>query len=394
MLALKIDPSVSDNLPRDIRDRYGRRLRRAAISQLWDLHYAAADKPKVELGWGVEAFFGPMGFGKTTTAVGRALEAFVNGYKVISINAGLLVGWTLADPKDYYLLLASGVEKCVVLVDEVHTLMSAYGGPTLRQREAIDSVAGTRKMMLPQEYISQNEKVTAGALKAQINWVNYPEPVGWEKWKSKLGDEPAARNFPEDCYIELHRVGPDPYEDRQGTVAAAHDLKLKGDSKKTSKLLWPGAVDSWMRTYWSFTPVTTGLSHDLRADAMRGRWNEGTEIVWSDELSEDEQKEIFAPAAATETVAEETPRQKAGRLLANILELMHARDLDPSVTTLPVARTVALLRDGFGWEQKEARRIIGERLDPKGSPAHYKPETVAGYYAAEVWEDYVIRQVV
>ena len=47
------------------------------------------------------------------------------------------------------------------MVDKVHTLMSSFGSATVRQREAIDSVAGTRKMLLPQQYISQNEKAKA-----------------------------------------------------------------------------------------------------------------------------------------------------------------------------------------------------------------------------------------
>lgn len=394
MLLLKIPPETSDKLPHDIRDRYGRRLRRAALAQIEDQHQANKHNPnKPDLGFGTEGYFGPMGFGKTTTAMGRAIEAYALGYKLITINAGALIGYTPADPRDFYVLLASGIHDVVLLVDEVHTLMSAHAGATIRQREAIDSMAGGRKMMIPQLYISKNERATAGALKGEVNWAFYPQPVGWEKWRDKMGDNPAARGFTDDCYIEHHRIGPDPYEERQGTAAEAHGIKLKGDAVATSRHLWPPAIDSYMRTFWSFTPVTTGLSHDLKADAMRGRWDNRGEPVWSDELDQDEQDAIFHPKPAEEeTEKQETPRQKAGRLLSDLIELLHRRELDPAQPRIPVNRMVADLRDWYEWDEKDARKIIGERLDPSGSPPAVQVVKIASYFAADLWEKYVIRR--
>ena len=396
MLITKIDPSVSDNLPRDPRDRYGPRLRRAALAQLEDLHQANRDKPLAPLGWSIEGVFGAKGSGKTARSIGRLAEAYAAGYRVISLNAGALFGYTLADPRDYYLLLGAGLHDTVVLVDEIHTLMASMGAGTIRQRHAMDATAGTRKMSVPQIYISQQESQTAGALRGEINWVYYPQQLGYAKYVDKYGwlDREDGSLAP-DCFMQLHRIGPDPYEARKGTLADEMGIRIRPGIEKKTLPLTPRAVDSWMRLYWSFTPVQTGLAFSMAAKETRKRFAATDELVWSDELSQEEQaalSQVEGPDGP-DAEPEETPGQRAARCLSDMITLMRHRILDPLETRCSIAHATAALRDHMGWEPAHVRLAIREYLTLSSDARSFTVASLASRFAPEIWLNYVVNQV-
>ena len=157
MVAQLWTPDRVSKLPRDHRDAFSIKERVRAHSEVTQTHQVARAAGHVRADdYGVYLVSGLRRQGKTLFGTSIGKTYFEDG-RLLFTNLGVTIGYRIS-ALDLYLLAKKVPRKAVVIVDEIHLLLSRYSQNARRERELISALAGVGKREVLFIGITQQEE--------------------------------------------------------------------------------------------------------------------------------------------------------------------------------------------------------------------------------------------
>ena len=261
--------------------------------------------------YGVHLVCGPRRAGKSTLAGAMAMIYHQYGRNVVS-NIGLLFGHRV-DVMDLYLMATRAPPDTVIVIDEIHALLSRYAQNALKARMLIEALAGVGKKGLTVIGISQQEHNVSMDFKAECDWIHYPS-----RRIPHRGD--AGRSvYPPWAWLKDEVIGPHPV--RGKSIGEQYGIDVYGPppSKETRRLN-PALIYEAAKLQYTFDDVPFGEQAGLFVSAKDVRQG----------ISDDDTVLDFGESEDGDAELEQQQSQEArmllyGRLAASVLLAYHNR---------------------------------------------------------------------
>ena len=185
-----------------------------------EAHHQANRDSVGDVDWGLHLVLGEKGAGKSTAATISAAAAYSAGRVVVS-NLSLLFGWHVSDVRDVFAFGRSLPPGTLLVLDEIHALLSRYDQGSLRSRSMISAIAGLRKQRVQLLGISSQESLLSHDLREQTDYAHLVKP-GRYRPPSRRNKEIA---YPPWCHILVRSLGPRPWAAASGrSIFNAHGV--------------------------------------------------------------------------------------------------------------------------------------------------------------------------
>lgn len=243
------------------------------------------------LGWCSIFISGNKGDGKTTVAAALILPFYIAGYEVFH-NSSLLFGVRI-EVMDLYLLGEVLKGNCILVIDEIHAILSRYAQGRLADRTAIAGLATLRKKNVVIIAMTSQEATSSHEWRGEADFLIYvldapfPDGDGFQ-WKA-----------PPWCYKRLAIIGHRPWRGRM--LAESFGIKIFRGNRRVRyfrlhpNLYWNGAV-----LQYSFDKIDVGAGLSANADQVRAALAAGddVELVLDDPEAEAQAVDDVRKAAA------------------------------------------------------------------------------------------------
>ena len=300
MKAMRMTVDDIENLPEHPANSSTRGERIRAL-ELLDAEYERNKGNPKPLGWGNFLVSGLKGEGKSTFATLLAALVYASGYKVVH-NASLLFAWRV-DDMDIIRLGETTEVNMMAVIDELHIHSNRYAQNTLRQRTAVEGLAGLRKNLSPVIGMSQQEHQIAHDWRAEVDAVFYPS--------RSMAPESKRGSYPPWCWRRIDVGGPQPWRGKMMGETLGIQV-YREDVTTNGFLIHPQAWYEAAKLQWSFERVRPGATRNIDSVAMRAAAERGDII----EFGEDYAAPIDDP---------QIDQNKLDELLLNdILRLFHS----------------------------------------------------------------------
>lgn len=243
------------------------------------------------LGWCSIFISGNKGDGKTTVAAALILPFYIAGYEVFH-NSSLMFGIRI-EVMDLYLLGEVLKGNCILVVDEIHAILSRYAQGRLADRTAIAGLATLRKKNVVIIAMTSQEPVTSHEWRGEVDFLIYvldaPFPHGVDfQWKA-----------PPWCYKKLAIIGYRPWRGRMLAESFGIDI-FRGKRRKRTFRLHPNAYWNGAVLQYSFDKIDVGAGLSVNADQVRIALAAGEEVelVFDDPDAESQEVNNVRKAAA------------------------------------------------------------------------------------------------
>ena len=293
--AIKMTPDITVAKAReDSRDFWRKSQRIRIATDMWnrfDLLNPYAEK--VNLGFTTCLISGDKGWGKSLLAVDIGVQHTEDGFRVVHNMADAAFGYYLEDPRDFYLLAERGEPPMVAIMDEAHMAVSKYGQGSHRNQLMQQTLSMSRKRGIPFYFVSQQENAISYDLRAEIDWLIYPVPVGVKgnKWDPELYDN-FKFHLPKWCYMTTWTYGPKPW----GTKFYAEQMggALRPTVKRYIERRDPISLLRASAVYNTFETFKLGQAFELGAAAMREAIEDGRVMEFAEDVpnAADEEQNI------------------------------------------------------------------------------------------------------
>ena len=315
----------------------------------WSRRQIGLGRKKLSTDWTHEQkmFVGGMGAGKTRNCAYDALDAFINGHAVFSLD-GLLFGWRL-HPVEFFNDIGNAPLYSFIFGDEIHSVAASVAGAYQGVVRLDQFGAGLRKMS--GRFLGASAKIwnTKESILEFNTSIGQPIPVAIKG--AEAGDINDPRNF----VLAWAEYKEDPYmalmEARRSGKGTNFSLwgHAEGDVMLSVK---PGLVRAATACYDTFDRVQTGIAFD---HGTRGARNK----------------------AAEEAEGEQTPAAKVARAVKRIfrtdLDVLRATDLEGATGLQApyISRTINTMFPGYRkggaqnrhWIVAELREAARNRLE-------------------------------
>ncbi|MXZ55818.1 MAG: AAA family ATPase [Gammaproteobacteria bacterium] len=306
MVARLWTPEQVSKLPRDHRDAHSNAMRVRAHEELMELHHRSAANSVMDAeDYGVYMVSGLRRQGKTLFATGWA-EVYFGAGRVVFSNLGLTFGYRI-EAMDLYLLATRVPRRSVVVVDEIHTLLSRYSQNARRERELISALAGVGKREVLVIGITQQEEMVSHDFMRELDGLIYVR-----------SRRRAADAYPPWCWVQAATLGPRPLAGR--TIAEReYDFNLAPQKKAFRKYpvsptaMWEASKHVYS---WADVPFGSATGNAISASDMRTAVAEAEEIVFDAQPGEDE--------ADAQALAEQAWRERANLWVTYVVNVFAA----------------------------------------------------------------------
>lgn len=303
MVARLWTPEQVSKLPRDHRDAHSNDMRVRAHEELMELHHRSAENAVMDAeDYGVYMVSGLRRQGKTLFATAWA-ELYFGAGRVVFSNLGLTFGYRIA-AMDLYLLATRVPRRSVVVVDEIHTLLSRYSQNARRERELISALAGVGKREVLVIGITQQEEMVSHDFMRELDGLIYV--------RSRRRAAPA---YPPWCWVQAATLGPRPLAGR--TIAEReYDFNLAPQKKAFRKYpvsptaMWEASKHVYS---WADVPFGSATGNAISASDMRAAVAEAEEIVFDAQPDGNE--------ADAQASAEQAWKERAGQWVSMVVSL-------------------------------------------------------------------------
>ena len=254
-----------------------KRVEREAAWDRADLVYQHNRQFNLRTSFGVYLFTGGVGAGKTTIAAVFARMAYGKGVPVFS-NISTLFGYHV-DVLDLYLFATKAPPYSVLIVDELHAVLSRYRQSSLAAQQMIQSLAAVRKRRLTILGCTAQEFNVSTDFKASIDMQIYPRRrynIPEEGARDSLG-----RFYPGWAHVDVDVIGPKPYRGR--TLGDEWGIDVYGGEVKKRTLSFPPAlIYEAACLQFSFEDIPFGESAGVErhGQGCTGRTGRGGARLW------------------------------------------------------------------------------------------------------------------
>ena len=272
MVANQITEQYVAELPVDHRDHFTISQRVQAHVALEERHKAArADGVRKAEDYGVYLVSGLRRSGKTLWATALA-EHYYNQGRVVFSNLGLLFGYRVS-ALDLYRLAVSLPAGCVIIVDEIHTLLNRYAMTTIRQRSLNSALAGAGKRELLIVGISQQEKAVDYDFKGELDGLISVRP--------RRRTQPV---YPPWAWVELMTYGPRPFQGGFTAEDLGFELSLQKRKKRIHRPNPAVLYEAGKLQYsWADVPFGKVAGATISGSEMHAALEDPAQIVFDDD---------------------------------------------------------------------------------------------------------------
>ena len=292
-----LDPHPGDHIPRSYRlERYER-----LEAQHQESRAAVGD-----VAWGLELILGEKGSGKSTYATAMAAKAYAAGRPVVS-NLSLLFGWHIQDVRDVFTFGRSLPPGTLLVLDEIHSVLSRYDQGSLRSRSMIAALAGLRKQRIQLIGISSQEAMLSHDFRGEVDTAHLVKPGHYRPAESR-GKKAA---YPPWCHITIRTLSPKPWQAAGGnSIFNQHGVKT-GHRRVRLRRLRPSPdlvyraaslQASFQALPYSGGEATAVMAKDVREamlsaeaggvlqladEGMEGDFSEEEALTWKEQVDRD-----------------------------------------------------------------------------------------------------------
>ena len=158
-------------------------------------------------GFSCQLVSGPKGVGKSNLMSCLALDFYMSGFEVVS-NMSLLFGWHIESAVDIFSFGQLFPGRMVLVLDEIHRLLSRYRQASTGQNEFIgDGLAGLRKQRIHLLTGTSQEPEVALNFLRECDYILYPKR---RKRYPQMGT--GVGHYPDWCHLRVERIGPHPIQ--------------------------------------------------------------------------------------------------------------------------------------------------------------------------------------
>ena len=269
MVAQLWTPDRVSKLPRDHRDAFSIKERVRAHSEVTQTHQAARAGGHVRADdYGVYLVSGLRRQGKTLFGTSIGKTYFEDG-RLLFTNLGVTIGYRIS-ALDLYLLAKKVPRKAVVIVDEIHLLLSRYSQNSRRERELISALAGVGKREVLFIGITQQEEMLSHDFMRELDGLIYV----------RARQRPAPI-YPPWAWIDVATLGPRPLE--RGTIADKYNWRLSRVASAWREFKPnPAAIyEAGKHVYsWADVPFGRATGNTISAGEMRGAVGAAENVVF------------------------------------------------------------------------------------------------------------------
>ena len=261
--------------------------------------------------YGVHLVCGPRRTGKSTLAGAMAMIYHQYGRNVVS-NIGLLFGYRV-DVMDLYLMATRAPPDTVIVIDEIHALLSRYAQNALKARMLIEALAGVGKKGLTVIGISQQEHNVSMDFKAECDWIHYPSR------RIPHRSDAGHSIYPPWAWLKDEVIGPHPV--RGKSIGEQYGIDVYGPppSKETRRLS-PALIYEAAKLQYTFDDVPFGEQAGLYVSAKDVR-----EGISADDTVLDFGESEDGDAEVTQQQSQEERMKLYGFLVYNVFLDYHNR---------------------------------------------------------------------
>ena len=257
---------------------------------------------------------GPRGSGKSNCVCAIARRYYESGFTVIS-NMSLMFGWTLESAVELMTFAHGMPQRMILIVDEVHALMSRYRQSSTGQLEFMQGISGLRKARVSLLTASSQETELAANYLSQCQWLIYPSKPRIRPGRFQRRGE----HYPMWCASIWRRYGPYP---AAGGLTVEEKLlgsrrSNKSKVKKYTRRPPPQEIYEAAALQSSFAPLPKGKAvgthvgaKDVR-EALRGDSGVTTLILDDPVEVEEEQDDDTQGISAEERASARDADEKA-----------------------------------------------------------------------------------
>lgn len=282
-----------DNLPvfPDGRDTIGKEYRRqlqAEAMAAFEEHKDDGGDP----GFSCQLVSGEKGVGKSNLMSSLALGFLMDGYQVVS-NMSLLFGFHIESAVDIFSFSKIMPGRLLLVLDEIHALLSRYRQSSLGQREFVEGLAGLRKQRIHLLAGTSQEPELAMNFLRECDYIIYPKKP---KRYPQMGRGEA--HYPAWCHLRIEKIGPRPL---QGQTVGEKFFGIRPTTRPKRRRMngiTPQNIYQAAALQSSFAALPKGkeVGTHVTADQMRSALDEA-EVITFDAISE-----IEEPAEAVREV--------------------------------------------------------------------------------------------
>lgn len=276
MMARLVTDEYIKATPVDHRDAHSHATRLRSWEQVQAAHEANRGGREV-LDYGVVLVSGRRRSGKSTWVSAIAERYYCDGRAVFS-NIGLQFGYRL-DAVELYSLAKRVPARSVVIVDEIHTLLSRYAQGRATDRALIAALAGVGKREVLFIGISQQASQVSHDFRGELDYAFLIQP---------RPRTDAA--YPPWCYIQATGVSK-PFQGRD-PLEAAWDIPPAPGSESVKTIFHPHPKAIWeaskLFNSWADVPVGKAAGAGISAAEFREQDEMATEIVFEMDVDDED----------------------------------------------------------------------------------------------------------
>ena len=304
MLARLVTDEYIKSTPVDHRDAHSKAARLKAWEQVQAAHEANRKAAKEIEDYGVVLVSGRRRSGKSTW-VSAIAETYYSAGRAVFSNIGLQFAYRI-DAIDLYSLAKRVPAQSVVIVDEIHTLLSRYAQGRATDRALIAALAGVGKREVLLIGISQQAAQVSHDFRTELDYAFLVQP---------RARTDAA--YPPWCYIKVTGVSK-PFQGRD-PLEAAWDIPPAPGTESVKTVFDPHPRAMWeaskLFNSWADVPVGKAAGVGISAEEFRERDEMATEVVFEIDGIDD--------AEATERqLALERYQQRASTWVSLVVSLL------------------------------------------------------------------------
>ena len=310
MKAYKVTEDHIRNLPKNRNDSIsqGERLNARRRIDYYREHNAGTEPP---YDYGVHLICGPRRVGKSTLAGAMGMIYHQYGRNVVS-NIGLLYGYRV-DVMDLYLMATRAPTDTVIIIDEIHAMLSRYAQNALKARMLIEALAGVGKKGLTVIGISQQEHNVSMDFKAECDWIHYPSR------RIPRRNDAGRSIYPPWAWLKDEIIGPHPV--RGKSIGEQYDIDVYGPPpRKDTRTLNPATIYEAAKLQYTFDDIPFGEQAGLFVAAKDVRQG-----ISSDDTVLDFGESEEGDAETEQQQAQEDRMLLYSRLVASVFLAYHQR---------------------------------------------------------------------
>ena len=338
-----------ENLPtfNDDRDTISKEFRLGLHREI-EAEYARNKNTGGDPGFSCSLISGPKGVGKTNLMSLFCMPYRQAGFEIIS-NLSLLYGWHVEGAVDIFAFSKVLPGRCVLVIDEIHALLSRYRQANTGQMEFVGGIAGLRKQRIHLLGGTSQEPEVANNFIRECDWIYYPSR---RKRYPQMGN--GHKHYPEWCHLRIEAVGPRPLRGKTVGESFGIGANRAKPKRKVLRGITPANIYQAAALQFSFAALPKGKAagQHVMAKDMRAALNEMDVIDFDTEDVEEEPD--FQPQEEFNEVLEQD-RLLLGALWGGLRKM--------GLATEPLLRMEYMMFNlkslGFDYSQSQVEKTLG-----------------------------------